>query len=152
MMKVLFSPQVRENEKIIYEFTDTTVKATHKGITDIFDFTDLPDGELQIYDDETGEELIETELENPIRSARKENGVLHVKLMNYIGTDASYEECFPEWIDHEDCVAPDLPDVPEEPVTEEYPVKEELSEEDVNISTEVTTEEGDPIGKNGMEK
>lgn len=105
-MKILFSPQVRENEKIIYEFTDTTIKATHKGITDTFDFTDLPDGELQLYDDETEEELIETEMENPIRSAKKENGVLHVKLMNYIGLDASYEECFPEWIDHTEYEAP----------------------------------------------
>ena len=108
MMKILFSPQVRENEKIIYEFTDTTIKATHEGITDTFVFTDLPDGELQLYDGETGEELIETEMENPIRSAKKENGVLYVELMNYIGVNASYEERFPEWIDHTEYVAPEI--------------------------------------------
>ena len=107
-MKILFIPQVRGNEKIIYEFTDTTIKATHKGITDTFDFSDLPDGELQLYDDETGEELIETELENPIRSARKEDGVLYVELMNYIGFYASYEERFPEWIDHTEYEPPEI--------------------------------------------
>ena len=106
-MKILFSPQVREKEVIIYEFTDTTITATHKGITDTFDFTDLPDGELQLYSDETGEELIDTELENPIQSARKEDGVLYVTLMNYIGLHATHEECFPEWIDHTEYVAPE---------------------------------------------
>ena len=108
VMKVLFSPQVRENERIIYEFEENIIKATHRGITDTFDFTSFPDGELQLYDEETEEELIETELENPIRSARKENGVLHVKLMNYIGFDATYEERFPEWIDHTEYEPPNI--------------------------------------------
>lgn len=107
-MKILFSPQVRENEKIIYEFEEGIIKATHKGKSDTFDFSDLPDGELQMYDDETGEFMIETDIENPVVSARKEDGVLYVELMNYIDTDASHEECFPEWIDHTEYEPPEI--------------------------------------------
>ena len=114
-MRIKFSPQVRDNERIIYEFEEGIIKATHetmhRGKSDTFDFTDLPDGELQIYDDETGELMIETEMENPIVSARKEDGVLYVELMNYIGVNASYEERFPEWIDHTDYVAPEEEEV-----------------------------------------
>lgn len=105
-MKILFSPQVRDNERIIYEFTEDVIKATHKGITDTFDFIDFGDGKLQLRDEETGEDLIVTELENPIRSAERKDGVLYVELMNYIGADSTEEERFSDWIDHTEYVAP----------------------------------------------
>lgn len=57
------------------------MEITMNGITDIFDFRDLPDGELQIYD-EAGKTLIDTSLpEIPIMEARKENGVLTVRFI-----------------------------------------------------------------------
>lgn len=111
-MRIKFSPQVRENEKIIYEFEENSFKATHETThrrkSDTFDFANLPNGELQIYDDETGELMIETDIENPIVSARKEDGVLYVELMNYIGVNASYEERFPKWIDHTEYEPPNI--------------------------------------------
>ncbi len=45
-MKILLSPQMRENEKIIYEFEEGIVRATYKGKTDVFDFRDFSEGEL----------------------------------------------------------------------------------------------------------
>src|SRR5699024_10168821 len=54
---------------------------TINDVSDTFDFTDMPDGELQLWDDE-GNELIETDLsEVPIISARKEDGVLTVEIL-----------------------------------------------------------------------
>jgi len=107
-MKVKFSPQVQfnESERIIYHFDDQIIQVTMAdGKQDTFDFTELPDGELKLYDDETGEKTIETILtKNPIMSAKKENGVLHVELLNYIGPNATLEERFPMWIDHTDYV------------------------------------------------
>lgn len=118
-MKILFIPQVRDNERITYEFEENSFKATHKGKSDTFDFANLPNGELELYDDETGEELIETDIENPIVSARKEDGVLYVELMNYIGVNASYEERFPDWIDHTEYEPPSEEDSNDEDDDEE---------------------------------
>ncbi len=109
-MKILLSPQMRENEKIIYEFEEGIVRATYKGKTDVFDFRDFSEGELDL-DDGFGGFLVETDLDyQPIRQAKKENGVLYVKLMNFIGLNATPEECFPDWIDHEEYKAEKSPD------------------------------------------
>lgn len=122
-MKILFNPQVRDNERIIYKFEENRFKATHKGKSDTFDFTDLPDGELQIYDDETKGLMIETELEeNPIMSARKEDGTLYVELINFIDPDATESERFPGWIDHTEYITP-------EPTEAEAEAEEEVIEE-----------------------
>ena len=98
-MKIKYSPQVNE-EQIRYEFDGDVITATICNFTDTFDFSEFPDGELKKYDEETGEELIKTNLPiNPIISAKRENGVLSVVLLNWIGTDASEEERFPDWIE-----------------------------------------------------
>lgn len=82
MMKILLSPQVRDNNKIWYDIEDNKITATINGISDTFDFTDLPDGELKIIDDFTGEFLIETTLpEIPIISAEKTDGELTVEIL-----------------------------------------------------------------------
>ena len=96
-MKVLLSPQVRDNSKVWYEIEDQKITATINDITDTFDFTDIPDGELQLYDDE-GSELIETVLsEVPILSAKKEDGVLTVEILFSINADEQDERLlFPE--------------------------------------------------------
>ena len=100
-MKILFSPQVRDNDRIKYTFKADVIGVEHKGKTDVFDFADFAEGKLEIYD-EDGNTLIETTLdEQPIRSAeRKSDGTLYVELMNYIGLVATESERFPEWIDH----------------------------------------------------
>ena len=80
-MIIQLSPQVRENNKIWYEIENQKVTATINDITDTFDFTDMPDGELELWDD-NGEDLIETVLQEvPIISARKEDGVLTVEIL-----------------------------------------------------------------------
>lgn len=88
-MKVLFSPQYNPIEKIKYEFEDEIIKVTYNGITDIFDFSAMPDGEVT---------NIDTILPvNPIISAKRENGVLWIELLNFIGKNATEEEMFPQW-------------------------------------------------------
>ena len=95
-MRIFLSPQVSDDE-IKYTFDGDKITATLDGATDTFDFSDFPDGELEA-------EEIETTLPvNPILSAKREDGVLSVELLNFIAPDESREEVlFPDWIDAED--------------------------------------------------
>ena len=96
LIKVFFGPQVSDN-KIEYSFNGEIVTITIDGITDIFDFSSLPEGQL-IRDDNPQE--IETLLPvNPIISAKREDGILHLELLNWIGHNAPYESRFPEWVE-----------------------------------------------------
>lgn len=80
-MIIKLSPQVRDFDKIWYEIEEHKITATINDISDTFDFTDMPDGELQVWDGE-GNYLIETELDEvPITSAKKENGELFVGII-----------------------------------------------------------------------
>ena len=98
-MEILLSPQVRMKDKIWYEIEEQKITATINDVSDTFDFTDMPDGELQLYDDE-GNELIETELDEiPIASAEKENGELFVKIVFSISMEEQDERLlFPDWM------------------------------------------------------
>ena len=101
-MKIMYSPQMRVNEKINYVFQGDKITASYNGITDEFDFTGMPDGELAIYDTSVMPciPLFKTTLEFlPIISANKKDGILSVTLMKFIGPDASYAERFPEWVE-----------------------------------------------------
>lgn len=91
MMIIKLSPQVRDNNKIWYEIENQKVTATINDVTDTFDFTDIPNGKLQIYDGEFNN-LIETSLDEvPILSARKENGVLTVEILFSIDSNEKDE-------------------------------------------------------------
>jgi len=93
MIKVYFSPQRADNQ-IEYSFCGETVAAKIGDAEDTFDFSALPDGELNI------EESIETTLPVcPIISAKRVDGILHLELLNWIGPDAPYESRFPEWVE-----------------------------------------------------
>lgn len=108
-MKIFLSPQVNDNERILYSFKGDEVIVTIGGITDTFDFTGVPDGVLTLNDLNTGESIIKTSLvANPILSAEKKDGILYLELLNWIGADASQEEEFPEWIDSSEYVRPSL--------------------------------------------
>lgn len=99
-MKVLYSPQMRIDDKINYVFEGDKIIATYKGVTDEFDFTGIPDGDLEIYDTDTMPctLMIETSLEFlPLISVSKRDGILMVELVNFIGYDATEEEKFPIW-------------------------------------------------------
>lgn len=90
-MKILCSPQVREDNKIWYEIKHQKITATINEVSDTFDFTNMPDGILQTVDDE-GNSLIETALDEvPILSARKEDGVLTVEILFSVDTNEQDE-------------------------------------------------------------
>ena len=93
-MRIYKSPQVGADEKRFeFEFSVEVIVATFDGVTDTFDFTGLPD-------DEVDYSMIETILEyNPILKATKVDGILSVELLNFISEDATEEEKFPEWIE-----------------------------------------------------
>lgn len=93
MIKVYFSPQRADNQ-IEYSFCGETVTARIGEAENTFDFSALPDGELNI------EESIETTLPVcPIISAKRIDGILHLELLNWLGPDAPYESRFPDWIE-----------------------------------------------------
>lgn len=96
-MKILLSPQVRDNNKIWYEIEGQKVTATINGVSDVFDFTDMPDGKLQLYDSD-GESMIGTTLDEvPILGAEKKDGVLTVEILFSIGIDEQDDRLlFPE--------------------------------------------------------
>lgn len=103
-MKILFSPQVHsKGDSIEYRIDKDiiNVKIEQDGETheDTFDFKGLPNGRLDIYD-ENDNERIETDLPiNVLLSAEKVDGELRVELLNWISSDASEEERFPDWVD-----------------------------------------------------
>lgn len=90
-MKVLFSPQVREN-KIEYKFIDDKVIVTHGNMSEEYDFSGMPNGIADSIESEVFDF-------NPVLSAKKENNILYLELINFIGMDATYEERFPEWFE-----------------------------------------------------
>ena len=96
-MKILFSPQVREDNKIWYEIEYQKITATINGVTDTFDFTDMPNGKLQLYDS-NGESMIESTLDEiPILGAEKTDGVLTVEILFSIDSSEKDERLlFPE--------------------------------------------------------
>ena len=93
-MRIYKSPQVGADEKRFeFEFSGETITVIFDGVSDTFDFTGFPDGEV-------GYSMIETVLEyNPILKATKVDGILSVELLNFISEDATEEEKFPEWIE-----------------------------------------------------
>ena len=96
-MKVLLSPQVRDRNKIWYEIKENKITATINNVTDTFDFTDMPNGKLQLYDS-NGESMIESTLDEiPILGAEKTDGVLTVEILFSIDIDEKDERLlFPE--------------------------------------------------------
>lgn len=89
MIKVLYIPQVNTKDALTYEFNGRKMTAKLNGETDLFDFSDMPEGKL---------EGVESDLPiDPIISAKVEKGVLYLELRNFIGPDAPYEDRFPTW-------------------------------------------------------
>ena len=99
-MDILLRPQVRERNKIWYELEHQKITATINGVTDTFDFRDMPDGALEAIDAD-GNILIETNLDTiPISRAVKEDGVLYIDLLFSIDADEDDNRLlFPEPMD-----------------------------------------------------
>ena len=80
-MNIKMIPQCRSENKIWYDIEYQKITATINGVSDTFDFTDMPDGELRVWDD-FGEVLLKTNLpEIPIYEAKKVDGVLWVEIL-----------------------------------------------------------------------
>jgi len=75
-MRVTYSPQ-RSDRTVSYAFDGETITATLDGVSDVFDFTSLPDGEAA--------GIISTIDPCPVLSARRVDGELHVTLLRAIG-------------------------------------------------------------------
>lgn len=89
-MEIYLSPQVSDRT-IAYHFDTDQITVEYEGKTDTFDFSGVPDGVLE-------SDGITTILDiNPIVSAKKEAGLLKVELLNFISSDATEAEKFPEW-------------------------------------------------------
>jgi hypothetical protein len=96
-MKILYSPQLNEIDILNYHFESEKITATLNGQSDIFDFSQMPNGKAM---GGYQEAPITTNLGiNPIVEAIRENGILKVTLVNFIGMDASEEDKFPNWKD-----------------------------------------------------
>ena len=92
-MRIFFSPIVGLADQIQYTFDNDKITATYKGTTDTFDFTGMPDGQLDL-------STLETALEvSPIMSAERIDGVLYIELLNPINEEDSEFHKFPEWIE-----------------------------------------------------
>lgn len=92
-MRIFYSPQGNERDTITYDIQGEVITATLNGVSDIFDFTELPDG--------IATEIISDLPINPVVKVEREAGVLYVELLNYIREDATEFEKFPEWIEVE---------------------------------------------------
>jgi len=91
-MKVYLSPQDNHSDdNFLYTFTNEVITATFRGVTDTFDFTQMPLGALKD---------VKTTLEiNPIVDAERTTDGLSVILLNFINRDSTKEELFPDWME-----------------------------------------------------
>lgn len=88
-MRIKYSPQV-SSDTLKYTFTGDIIRVAYKDKTDIFDFTNMPNGIAENIESKLGI--------NPIISAKKEDGVLFVELLNFINENETKQEVlFPDW-------------------------------------------------------
>ena len=88
-MLIHYSPQ-RSDRSLTYDIQGETITATLDGQQDIFDFSALPDGELDV-------SALETTLDIcPVLAARRVNGQLEVTLLKFHGPNPTPQEAFPE--------------------------------------------------------
>jgi len=88
-MLVRYSPQ-RSDRSLTYDIQGETITTTLDSQSDTFDFSALPDGELDV-------SALETTLDIcPVLAARRVNGQLEVTLLKFHGPNAPVEERFPE--------------------------------------------------------
>lgn len=125
-MKIKYT-YVRSDDVIKYDFQDDIIVVEHISnelvfgktldeptqleevgrYEDTFDFSDMPNGKLEILDSQTGELLVETTLpENPIESAERIDGELWVQLVVFFGGNEIDDVRNLDWFDTKE-VEPD---------------------------------------------
>jgi len=93
MIRVYFSPIGDLKEEVSYSFSVESVTITVDGISDTFDFTGIPDGELDYSSIETSLPM------NPILTVERVDGILYIECLNGIGKEATEFDKFPNWIE-----------------------------------------------------
>lgn len=83
MMKIIETPQRSDKHIISHKIKDDVLTITINDESEVFDFTGLPNGELD-------EIEVETLPINPIVSAKKENGELEVTLLRFYNQDEKH--------------------------------------------------------------
>ena len=87
-----------ENELSLDEEAQKIVEMETNREEDELDFTGLPDGEMEVYDDETAEFLVDTNIPvNFILSAKKEDGQLYIELLKWEKPDQEITNRESEW-------------------------------------------------------
>lgn len=97
-MQVFYSPILNDSGDILqYIFDGDKITVTYNEQIDEFDFTGMPDGKAISYGKEPS--LVSSLPIQPVIEAVRQGGVLKVKLVKFIGEDATEEEKFPDWIE-----------------------------------------------------
>lgn len=87
-----------EHELSLDEEEQKIVEVETKREEDELDFAGLPDGEMEVYDDETAEFLVNTNIPiGFILSAKKENGILYIELLKWKKPDEEITSRESEW-------------------------------------------------------
>lgn len=103
-MKLLLRPilPINNKSKFLYDITGDVLTCTDEnGASDTFDFTDFPEGKLDMSSVEDPP-ITSVFPICPILEVRREEGVLHLELINYLGAAPSKEDMFPDWITEEE--------------------------------------------------
>lgn len=96
------TPQVTDYH-LEYEVTHDKIIIHFNEFSDEFDFTDMPDGELQLWDKESREIIYTEDYDFPILSAEKKNGELWVEFIFSIDIEEDDERLlFPDWMTLDD--------------------------------------------------
>ena len=135
-MIIQLSPQVRDRNKIWYEIEHQKITATINNVSDTFDFTDMPDGKLQLHDGDNN--MIETTLDEvPILGAEKTDGVLTVEILFSIDSDEQDERLlFPKPM-----TLDEFNDLMGELAEREKPEEDESVDDDIIVEDERVDEE-----------
>lgn len=87
-----------ENELSLDEEEQKIIEIETNREEDELDFTGLPDGEMEVYDDETADFLVNTNIPvNFILSAKKEEGQLYIELLKWKKPDEEITNRESEW-------------------------------------------------------
>jgi len=99
MIYAHFSPQFSTSKEVEYKFEEEQkLIINYNDVKEEIDFSDLPDGELEMPEGDD-EELLEGMPDGLIKSAHKEDGDLYITLRRYYSDPDAPEEIThpPEW-------------------------------------------------------
>ena len=102
-IKILIIPQVAFFDKVEYKIEEEKITITIDNVTDVFDFIDYPDGEVEKNED-TQMPDIETKLDIlPIIDAYRKEGCLYLTIFFWVSSLEEREELLDlGWLNPED--------------------------------------------------